>query len=82
MDEGLETDITMIDDKLQQRMRPLILKAMNEESGYDMAQNHLRYEALRKLTPQKYSELCVRCVLSDIHFDDAVDELILQNHKP
>jgi len=34
-----------------------------------------RYEKLRKLTPRQFSELWLRHINGDVHFDDLVDAL-------
>jgi hypothetical protein len=44
-------------------------------SSEELAIGWLRYEALRKLTPQKYTELHRRNMAGE-RFDDMVDELV------
>ncbi len=63
--------------KTEQRLRPLILDAMNRESGYEMARGFLRYEAYRKLKPPECAELYKRNIAGE-NFDDLIDELILK----
>ncbi len=40
----------------------------------------LRYEAVRKLHPKQFADLCARN-LNGFQFDDLVDELVLKNEK-
>ena len=42
--------------------------------------SHLRYEALRILTPQQYRDMCKRNIKGE-NFDSMVDELIIKNNE-
>ena len=44
----------------------------------ELALGFLRYEALRKLTPRKFSELHVRNLRGE-NFDEMVDKLVVEN---
>ena len=54
----------------------LVAQAMTERDPKELALGFLRYEALRKLGPASYSELCRRNIEAGYRFDDLVDELI------
>lgn len=47
----------------------------------DLALGWLRYEALRKLGPKRFAELCERNIKDGERFDDMVDELIVKGDK-
>lgn len=44
-------------------------------SSDELTINHLRYQALRRLSPQQYAELHKRNLAGE-RFDDMVDELV------
>jgi hypothetical protein len=53
----------------------LVAQAMTERDPRELAIGYLRYEALRKLGPASYAELCRRNYYGT-NFDVMVDELI------
>lgn len=48
------------------------------EENILLRRDHLRYEALRKLTPRQFMQLWDRNLKGE-RFDDLVDELVTQN---
>jgi len=64
--------LTPEQDKTQQRMRPLILAAMDTHGGYENARNALRYEAARHHRPNLF-------MMQPEEIDALLDELILQH---
>ena len=57
-------------------IKTLVAQAMTERDPRQLALGYLRYEALRKLGPSKYAELCRKNIHEGHRFDDLVDELI------
>jgi hypothetical protein len=54
----------------------MVSQTMTERDPRELALGFLRYEALRKLGPHKYAELCRKNIREGRRFDDLVDELI------
>lgn len=54
----------------------LVAQAISERDPKELALGYLRYEALRKLAPYSYLELCRKNIREGHRFDDMVDELI------
>jgi hypothetical protein len=54
----------------------LVAETMQQRGPKELALGYLRYEALRKLGPHKYAELCRKNIREGRRFDDMVDELI------
>jgi hypothetical protein len=54
----------------------LVAQAMTERDQKELALGFLRYEALRKLGPASYAEMCRKNIREDKRFDDLVDELL------
>ena len=54
----------------------MVSQTMTEHDPRELALGYLRYEALRKLGPHKYAELCRKNIREGKRFDDLVDELI------
>lgn len=59
----------------------LIKEKAREDHHYIHVIGWLRYEAIRKLGPHKYKELCDRNIKGGEHFDTMVDELVKKNHS-
>lgn len=57
-------------------LETLVARAMTERDPRELALGYLRYEALRKLGPSKYSELHRRNIETGHRFDDMIDRLI------
>ena len=70
-------ELTPEQARLQQALRPHVLKAMNEESPYDMARDHLRYQKVRFMDPQDFVSLWQEAD-NDTHFDQLIDQLLTQ----
>lgn len=51
---------------------------MNDRSSLELAVGFLRYEALRKLNPRQYSEICARNLKGE-NFDTMIDDLLTEN---
>ena len=54
----------------------LVANRIQQHDPRELALGFLRYEALRKLGPHKYAELCRKNIREGRRFDDLVDELI------
>ena len=54
----------------------LVAEAMTERDPKELALGFLRYEALRKLAPYSYLELCRKNIREGHRFDDMVDQLL------
>jgi hypothetical protein len=54
----------------------LVAATIEQRDLKELALGFLRYEALRKLGPHKYAELCRKNIREGQRFDDLVDELI------
>lgn len=54
----------------------LVAQAMTERDPRELALGYLRYEALRKLGPASYAQLCRKNIHEGHRFDDLVDELL------
>lgn len=50
-----------------------------KHSKYDLALGYLRYEALRTLSVQKFSELYQRNLKGE-NFDEMIDEMIIESN--
>jgi len=59
-----------------QNIETLVADAMTRRDPKELTLGFLRYEALRKLGPARYSELHRRNIHEGRRFDDLVDELI------
>ena len=64
-------------DKLQQKMRPLVLHTINTEGDYERAKGWLRYEALRTMDIRRFTELVNRNIAGE-NFDEMVDQIIVE----
>ena len=69
-------NMTPDQEKTQQLLRPFVLATMDTESPYEMAKAFLRYERIRRLTPEQILKL-LTAVLSEENFDHLMDLLIL-----
>jgi len=54
----------------------LLSATRQQRHPLELALGFLRYEALRKLGPRQYTELCRKNIREGKRFDDLVDELI------
>jgi hypothetical protein len=59
-----------------QNIETLVGDAMTRRDPKELTLGCLRYEALRKLSPARYSELCRKNIHEGRRFDDLVDELL------
>ena len=59
-----------------QNIETLVAEAMTRHDPKELTLGYLRYEALRKLGPARYSELCRKNIHEGRRFDDLVDELL------
>ena len=59
-----------------QNIETLVAEAMTRHDPKELTLGYLRYEALRKLGPVRYAELCRKNIHEGHRFDDLVDELI------
>lgn len=64
-------------DKLQQKMRPLVLRTIDTEGDYERAKGWLRYEVLRTMDIRRFTELVNRNVAGE-NFDEMVDQIIVE----
>ena len=64
-------------DKIQQKMRPLVLHTINTEGDYERAKGWLRYEALRTMDIRRFTELVNRNIAGE-NFDEMVDQIIVE----
>ena len=64
-------------DKLQQKMRPLVLRTIDTEGDYERAKGWLRYEVLRAMDIRRFTELVNRNVAGE-NFDEMVDQIIVE----
>lgn len=58
-----------------EELRHLVFVTGESHTREHLALGYLRYEAVRKLTPGKYAELCERNLVGE-RFDELVDGLI------
>lgn len=66
----------------QQTLQNLVCQHQTQNSRAELAIGHLRYEALRRLSPLQFTSLCRRNLAGE-RFDDMVDELVLDDkHSP
>ena len=64
-------------DKIQQKMRPLVLHTINTEGDYERAKGWLRYEVLRTMHIRRFTELVNRNIAGE-NFDEMVDQIIVE----
>ena len=64
-------------DKIQQKLRPLVLKTINTVGDYERAKGWLRYEVLRNMDIRRFTELVNRNVAGE-NFDEMVDQIIVE----
>ena len=64
-------------DKIQQKMRPLVLHTINTEGDYERAKGWLRYEVLRTMDIRRFTELVDRNIAGE-NFDEMVDQIIVE----
>ena len=64
-------------DKIQQKMRPLVLHTINTEGDYERAKGWLRYEAIRTMHIRRFTELVNRNIAGE-NFDEMVDQIIVE----
>ena len=58
-----------------QKLRIAVYDTLNRVGENGVALGYLRYEAIRKLNPRQFQELCQRNLEGEF-FDDLVDKLI------
>jgi hypothetical protein len=69
--------MTPTQNKLQQQMRPFVLKTLASAAPYEMAKAFLRYEKLRSLPLWHRRDLEEMERMAGTSLDDQLDELIL-----
>lgn len=67
----------MTTNETQQRLRPLILEAMDTKGGYETAKGWLRYEKMRTLNLGQLAELHTRNLKGE-RLDDMIDQLLTE----
>lgn len=60
------------------RIHTKILKAVDQQGGYQSALGWLRYETVRKMRPDQFVQLHRESLQSNTPFDTLIDRLILQ----
>lgn len=75
--QPLPSTTVIPNDKLQQKMRPLVLRTIDTEGDYERAKGWLRYEVLRTMDIRRFTELVNRNVAGE-NFDEMVDQIIVE----
>ena len=75
--QPLPSTTVIPNDKLQQKMRPLVLRTISTEGDYERAKGWLLYEVLRTMDIRRFTELVNRNIAGE-NFDEMVDQIIVE----